>query len=177
MMLMIAPPGEHDHASRVDAADAGLSQGGRRCGKEDHNRQIHHLSYHNNNTNIVFYPSYLIIGFKKVKMLIETGASIDWRNPGPERGCPEVCVESYSNHYHCHCNRSSPFSFSLSTMCDHQSDSHNFHYHDHIFILLLSYFHRLMIILKPGKSGATTLDCAPLRHDDGQLRCGEYYHD
>ena len=110
-------------------------------------------------------------------MLIETGASIDWRNPGPERGCPEVCVESYSNHYHCHCNRSSPFSFSLSTMCDHQSDSHNFHYHDHIFILLLSYFHRLMIILKPGKSGATTLDCASLRHDDGQLRCGEYYHD
>ena len=94
MMLMIAPPGEHDHASRVDAADAGLSQGGRRCGKEHHNRQTHHLSYHNNNTNIVFYPSYLIIGFKKVKMLIETGASIDWRNPGPERGCPEVCIES-----------------------------------------------------------------------------------
>ena len=64
-------------------------------------------------TNIVFYSSNLIIGFKKVKMLIETGASIDWRNPGPERGCPEVCVESYSDHYNCHCNRSSPLSFSL----------------------------------------------------------------
>ena len=47
MMLIMAPPGEHDHASRVDAADAGLSQGGRRCGKENNNRQTHHLSYHN----------------------------------------------------------------------------------------------------------------------------------
>ena len=55
MMLMIAPPGEHDHASRVDAADARLSKGRRRCGKEHHNRQTLHLSYHNHHQHRLLF--------------------------------------------------------------------------------------------------------------------------